>query len=179
MSREKKSRRLKGKIDIKTGSKKNFIERGQKGRIPSKNKLAKHGDKQQSAYKKHLEEQSKPNQQKKTDDDSSKAERPPAPFSRASKTAEAERENAVVQTAENTEAVILEAVIEAKEVVKAKKSAQASPKAKATKPKASATGKSAPTDKPNAEPAKKDSTASTKPKFDTLSGDDLWNLLDD
>ncbi|WLD59582.1 hypothetical protein NFC81_07315 [Salinispirillum sp. LH 10-3-1] len=189
MSREKKSRRLKGKLDIKTGSKKNFIERGQKGRIPSKNKLAKHGDKQQSAYKKHLEEQGKPSSQKKADDENGKAERPPAPFSRASKAAEAERDNAVMQSAENAQEVILEAVEAAAEVAKPKKVTQATAKPKAaTKPKAAprATGKD--TEKPTSTAAPKPKAApveqetkkeKAKPEFDSLSGDDLWNLLDD
>lgn len=56
MSRKKKSRKLSDKITVKTGSKKNFIEPGQKGRIPSKNKLAKHRNRPKSAYQKYLEE---------------------------------------------------------------------------------------------------------------------------
>lgn len=58
MSRQKKTRRLKGKLKIKTGSRKNFIEPGQKGRIPAPNRLAKH-QKQRSAYAKFLAEQAK------------------------------------------------------------------------------------------------------------------------
>lgn len=56
MSRKKKTRRLKDKLSVKTGSKKNFLKAGQKGRIPSKNRLAKH-QRQKSAYEKHLEQQ--------------------------------------------------------------------------------------------------------------------------
>lgn len=57
MSRAKKSRRMKGKVGIKTGSKKNFIKPGDLGKIPSKNKLSKHkSTKQKSAYEKYLEE---------------------------------------------------------------------------------------------------------------------------
>lgn len=55
MPRQKKSRRLKGKLDIKTGSKKNFIATEDKGKIPSKNKLKKHKNKPKSAYQKHLD----------------------------------------------------------------------------------------------------------------------------
>ncbi|MHA7878175.1 MAG: hypothetical protein ACX931_00155 [Saccharospirillum sp.] len=54
MSRKKKSRSLKGKLNIKTGSKKDLIGRGEKGKIPSHNRLAKHKKRQQSAYQKHL-----------------------------------------------------------------------------------------------------------------------------
>ena len=57
MSRKKKTRRLKDKLTVKTGSRKNFLKPGQKGRIPSKNRLAKH-QRQKSAYEKHLEQQS-------------------------------------------------------------------------------------------------------------------------
>ncbi|MCH8532679.1 MAG: hypothetical protein LAT65_17645 [Saccharospirillum sp.] len=54
MSRKKKTRSLKGKINIKTGSKNDLIGRGEKGKIPSHNRLAKHSKRQQSAYQKHL-----------------------------------------------------------------------------------------------------------------------------
>lgn len=54
MSRKKKSRSLKGKLNVKTGSKKDLIGRGEKGKIPSHNRLAKHSKRQQSAYQKHL-----------------------------------------------------------------------------------------------------------------------------
>lgn len=53
MSRQKKTRRLKGKLKVKTGSRKNFIEPGQKGKIPAPNRLAKH-QRQPSAYEKFL-----------------------------------------------------------------------------------------------------------------------------
>ncbi|MCH8550655.1 MAG: hypothetical protein LAT62_01885 [Natronospirillum sp.] len=53
MSRKKKTRRLKDRLSVKTGSKKNFLKDGQKGQIPSKNRLAKHS-RQKSAYEKHL-----------------------------------------------------------------------------------------------------------------------------
>jgi len=57
MSRAKASRRMKGKLGIKTGSKKDFIKQGELGKIPSKNKLSKHkGSKLKSAYEKFLEE---------------------------------------------------------------------------------------------------------------------------
>lgn len=54
MSRKKKSRSLKGKLNVKTGSKKDLIGRSEKGKIPSHNRLAKHTRRQQSAYQKHL-----------------------------------------------------------------------------------------------------------------------------
>ena len=54
MSRRKKTRSLKGKLNVKTGSKKDLIGRGEKGKIPSHNRLAKHTKRQQSAYQKHL-----------------------------------------------------------------------------------------------------------------------------
>lgn len=57
MSRLKKTRRLKGKLNIKSGSRKNFIEAGQKGKIPAPNRLAKH-DRQPSTYEKYLAQQS-------------------------------------------------------------------------------------------------------------------------
>ena len=57
MSRVKKSRSLKNKLKIKTGSKKSFIAGEDLGKIPSKNKLAKHKKRQKSAYQKYLEEQ--------------------------------------------------------------------------------------------------------------------------
>ncbi|TCS42432.1 hypothetical protein [Reinekea marinisedimentorum] len=56
MSRSKKSRRMKGKAGIKTGSKKDFIKEGELGKIPSHNRLAKHKKKQKSAYQRYLEE---------------------------------------------------------------------------------------------------------------------------
>lgn len=52
MSRDKKTRRLKGKLNIKTGSKKNFILDNDMGKIPSKNKLAKHKNRLKSAFEK-------------------------------------------------------------------------------------------------------------------------------
>lgn len=55
MSRRKKSRSLKGKLNVKTGSKKDFIGQGEKGQIPSHNRLAKHKKRQKSAYQKYLE----------------------------------------------------------------------------------------------------------------------------
>lgn len=59
MSRTKKSRTLKDRVGIKTGSKKDFIKQGEKGKIPSHNKLAKHKkNKQKSAYQRYLEENS-------------------------------------------------------------------------------------------------------------------------
>lgn len=56
MSRRKKTRSLKNKVNVKTGSKKDFIGKGEKGRIPTHNRLAKHKKRQKSAYQKHLEE---------------------------------------------------------------------------------------------------------------------------
>lgn len=56
MSRSKKSRTMKGKLSIKTGSKKDFIQQGEKGKIPSHNRLAKHKKRQKSAYQQFLEE---------------------------------------------------------------------------------------------------------------------------
>ena len=53
MSRQKKTRSMKGKLNIKTGSRKNFIEPGQKGKIPAPNRLAKHR-RIPSAYEKFL-----------------------------------------------------------------------------------------------------------------------------
>lgn len=55
MSRKKKSRSLKGKLNVKTGSKKDFIGKGEKGQIPNHNRLAKHKKRQKSAYQKYLE----------------------------------------------------------------------------------------------------------------------------
>lgn len=52
MSRDKKTRRLKGKLNVKTGSKKNFILDNDMGKIPSKNKLAKHKNRLKSAFQK-------------------------------------------------------------------------------------------------------------------------------
>lgn len=62
MSRGKRNRTMKGKLDIKTGSKKSFIKDGEKGKIPSHNRLAKHKNRQKSAYQRFLEE----NKQKDT-----------------------------------------------------------------------------------------------------------------
>ncbi len=59
MPRQKKSRRLKGKLNLKTGSKKDFIASEDKGKIPSKNKLAKHKKRPKSAYQKYLEQTGK------------------------------------------------------------------------------------------------------------------------
>ncbi len=57
MARSKKSRRLKDKIGVKTGSKKDFIKQGELGKIPSHNRLDKHKKhKQKSAYQRYLEE---------------------------------------------------------------------------------------------------------------------------
>lgn len=55
MTRKKKSRSLKGKLNVKTGSKKNLINSNDKGKIPSKNKLSKHKKRQKSSYQKHLD----------------------------------------------------------------------------------------------------------------------------
>jgi hypothetical protein len=52
MARTKKSRSMKDRFNIKTGSKKDFIESEKMGSIPSKNKLAKHKNRQKSAYEK-------------------------------------------------------------------------------------------------------------------------------
>ncbi|AJQ95419.1 hypothetical protein [Gynuella sunshinyii] len=57
MSRVKKTRSLKNKLKIKTGSKKSFIAAGELGKIPSKNKLSKHKKRQKSAYQKFLEQE--------------------------------------------------------------------------------------------------------------------------
>lgn len=56
MSRRKKSRTMKDKIGLKTGSKKDFIKDGEKGKIPSHNRLAKHKKRQKSAYQRFLAE---------------------------------------------------------------------------------------------------------------------------
>ena len=56
MSRSKKSRSIKSKVNIKTGSKKALIDDRDRGKIASKNKLKKHKKRQKSAYQKHLEE---------------------------------------------------------------------------------------------------------------------------
>lgn len=56
MSRSKKTRTMKGKLNIKTGSKKDFFKEGEKGNIPSHNRLAKHKKRQKSAYQQFLEE---------------------------------------------------------------------------------------------------------------------------
>lgn len=55
MSRKKKSRSLKDKLNVRTGSKQDFIGKGEKGRIPTHNRLAKHKKRQKSAYQKYLE----------------------------------------------------------------------------------------------------------------------------
>lgn len=53
----KKGRTLKERVSIKTGSKKDFIKQGEKGKIPSHNRLDKHRrSKQKSAYQRFLEE---------------------------------------------------------------------------------------------------------------------------
>ena len=71
MSRTKKSRRIKGKLNIKTGSKKAFIAPGDKGKIPSQNKLAKHKkNRQKSAYEKFAEIQQESADKKSEHDDS-------------------------------------------------------------------------------------------------------------
>ena len=58
MSRVKKSKRIKDKLGIKTGSKKSFIAPGEYGKIPSKNKLAKHKkNRKKSAFEKFIENQ--------------------------------------------------------------------------------------------------------------------------
>jgi len=57
MSHSKKTRKLKGKLDIKTGSKKSFINPSELGKMPSKNKLSKHKNRQKSAYQKFIESQ--------------------------------------------------------------------------------------------------------------------------
>lgn len=56
MSRSKKTRTMKGKLNVKTGSKKDFIRDDEKGKIPSHNRLAKHKKRQKSAYQRFLEE---------------------------------------------------------------------------------------------------------------------------
>ncbi|MFQ3230590.1 hypothetical protein [Reinekea sp.] len=57
MSRSKGSRTMKGKLGIKTGSKKDFIKQGEMGKIPSHNRLDKHKkSRQKSAYQKFLDE---------------------------------------------------------------------------------------------------------------------------
>ncbi|TXR53419.1 hypothetical protein [Reinekea thalattae] len=56
MSRSRKSRRMKDRVGIKTGSKKDFIKQGEMGKIPSHNRLAKHKKKQKSAYQRYLAE---------------------------------------------------------------------------------------------------------------------------
>jgi len=56
MSRSKKSRSIKSKVNIKTGSKKALIDDRDRGKIASKNKLKKHKKRQKSAYQKHVEE---------------------------------------------------------------------------------------------------------------------------
>lgn len=56
MARTKKTRRLKSLVSLKTGSKQDLIKAGEKGKIPSKNKLSKHKNKPKSAYAKYLAE---------------------------------------------------------------------------------------------------------------------------
>ncbi|MEJ2042936.1 MAG: hypothetical protein P8X89_06650 [Reinekea sp.] len=56
MSRSKKSRTMKGKLGVKTGSKKDFIKEDEKGKIPSHNRLSKHKNRQKSAYQRFLDE---------------------------------------------------------------------------------------------------------------------------
>lgn len=174
MSRAKKSRRLKGKLDIKTGSKKNFIERGQKGRIPSKNKLAKHGDKQQSAYKKYLEEQQKSNSEssKTVDEEELVTAQAPAPFSRASKAA----------VTDSTSATAIEKKAKPKtkaDTASAERPAAKPKKTAVPKPKATDEGTPAGSSTPSKDDKPKSKASKTAPDFDTLTGDDLWNLLDD
>lgn len=55
MSRTKKSRSLKDRLNVKTGSKKDFIDRSENGKIPSHNRLAKHKNRPKSAYQRHIE----------------------------------------------------------------------------------------------------------------------------
>lgn len=60
MSRSKGSRTMKGKLGVKTGSKKDFIKQGEMGKIPSHNRLEKHKkSRQKSAYQKFLDETGK------------------------------------------------------------------------------------------------------------------------
>jgi len=60
MSRSKKSRSLKSKVSLKTGSKSKILdEDGNRGKIPSKNKLSKHKKKPKSAYAKAMSEKGK------------------------------------------------------------------------------------------------------------------------
>lgn len=57
MARSKKTRRLKDRVSVKTGSKKDFIKQGERGKIPSHNRLEKHKKKKlKSAYQRYLEE---------------------------------------------------------------------------------------------------------------------------
>ena len=57
MARSKKTRTMKNKLSVKTGSKKDFIKQGEKGKIPSHKRLDKHKKtKQKSAYQQFLEE---------------------------------------------------------------------------------------------------------------------------
>lgn len=182
MSRTKKSRRLKGKLDIKTGSKKNFIERGQKGRIPSKNKLAKHSEKLKSAFKKHLEEQQNlPNAERKPEsEDATALAAVPAPFSRAAKQAEREKPMTEQASTEQSAPTEQQAKPKSKSSVKAKPVAQAQVNDTTTAQKAMdvASRQAKPVPK---KPAASDTEqpAKEKPRFDQLTGDDLWDLLDD
>ena len=56
MSRSKKTRTMKGKLGVKTGAKKDFINQNEKGNIPSHNRLSKHKKRQKSAYQRFLQE---------------------------------------------------------------------------------------------------------------------------
>ena len=63
MSRSKKSRSLKSKVSLKTGSKSKILdEDGNRGKIPSKNTLSKHKKKPKSAYAKAMSEKGKKNE---------------------------------------------------------------------------------------------------------------------
>ena len=63
MSRSKKSRSLKSKVSLKTGSKSKILdEDGNRGNIPSKNKLSKHKKKPKSAYAKAMSAKGKSNE---------------------------------------------------------------------------------------------------------------------
>lgn len=183
MSRTKKSRRLKDKLDIKTGSKKNFIERGQKGRIPSKNKLAKHPDKLKSAFKKHLEDhQNLPQAERKSASEEAEAlAAAPAPFSRAAK--QAEREKPTAEHAPVEPSVTVKPHAQPKNKAKQETSPSTKDGAVSQKAMDTASKKAKPTPikpvKPNVEQTDTAQPAKEKPRFDQLSGDDLWDLLDD
>ncbi|MCJ8312418.1 MAG: hypothetical protein HRU38_09440 [Saccharospirillaceae bacterium] len=65
MSRSKKSRSLKSKVSLKTGSKSKILdEEGNRGKIPSKNTLSKHKKKPISAYAKAMLQKGKKNETK-------------------------------------------------------------------------------------------------------------------